>query len=206
MGCGCSRPPSTAVSLQSVGPLEEVRDAPAIYSPSCARRVVGELCRMGCAASIAANGAQHGQGPAPRSKYTDLDALLAFILRGDVQFVKASYFLALAAKGGIFPRRQDLPTEALASRADVKRWGEEIRATLKLRAKFKGDDEIQLGARFPPLVVDSYAWCATPSAPLVFTAQRSPALCRPQAVQGAPRPRRSAAQGGPRARHRVVHV
>ena len=169
---------------------------------------------MGCAASIAANGAQHGQGPAPRSKYTDLDALLAFILSGDVQFVKASYFLALAATGGIFPRRQDLPTEALASRADVKRWGEEIRATLKLRAKLTqaegyddfGAQEIQLGARFPPLVVDSYAWCATPSAPLVITAQRSPALCRPQAVQGAPRPRRSAAQGGPRARHRVVHV
>ena len=135
---------------------------------------------MRCAASIAANGAQHGQGPAPRSKYTDLDALLAFILSGDVQFVKASYFLALAATGGIFPRRQDLPTKALASRAVVKRWGKEIRAMLKLRAKFKGDDEIQLGARFPPLVVVSYAWCtSTPSTPVAITVQQQPCLLPP---------------------------
>ena len=144
--------------------------APACWNSGCYTTLqegrcpsLGELCRMGCAASIDANGAQHGQGPAPRSKYTDLDALLAFILRGDVQFVKASYFLELKRQGGIFPPRQKLPPEACASGDDIRRWGDEIRATLALRKKFtQGDhlavDEIQRGARFPPFVVVSYAW------------------------------------------------
>ena len=113
--------------------------------------------------SAAVSAASESNAPSSslaRSKYTDLDSLLDFALSGDVQFVKASYCLTLASQGGIFPRRQDLPPEARASPADVRRWGDEVRATLALREKFsQGDvDEIQRGARFPPFVVVSYAW------------------------------------------------
>ena len=106
-----------------------------------------------------------GKPPAPAaqaaSKYTDLWALLAFALSGDVQFVKASFYLELKRQGGIFPRRQDLRPEASASSDEIRRWGDEIRATLALRKKFtegREVEEIQHGARFPPFVVVSYAW------------------------------------------------
>ena len=78
-------------------------------------------------------------------------------------FGESASYLELKRQGGIFPRRQDLPPEACASAADVRRWGDEIRATLALRKKFtKGEEveEIQHGPRFPPFVVTSYAWCA----------------------------------------------
>ena len=115
------------------------------------------------------------EAAAPQSKYTDLDSLLDFALSGDVQFVKASYCLTLARQGGIFPRRQDLPPEARVSPADVRRWGDEVRATLALRKKFTegyGVEEIQHGVRFPPFVVTSYAWCELPRRPA-----RGPARC-----------------------------
>ena len=141
--------------------------------------------------------AERSAAPGP-SKYTDLEALLAFALSGDVQFVKASYYLVLKREGRILPRRQDLPPEACASAACIRRWGDEIRATLALRKKFtegEGIDEIQQGVRFPPFVITSYAWCALPG-PRVARSPLSNTHSPPQAEPRAPRPRRAAAGRG----------
>jgi len=99
-----------------------------------------------------------------------------------VQFVKASYYLELKRQGRVFPTRQGLPPEACASAADVRRWGNEIRATLALRKKYtEGREEIQHGARFPPFVVTSYAWCALPCLPARGLAPLSSAFPCPAA-------------------------
>ena len=126
------------------------------YHETEAIAIAGARRELNSKREAQAEPAESSAAPGP-SKYTDLEALLAFALSGDVLFVKASYYLGLKRQGRIFPRRQDLPPEACASAADIRRWGDEIRATLALRKKFT-EGETQQSPRFPPFVVVSYAW------------------------------------------------
>lgn len=124
----------------------------------------------------------HGRTPT-LSKYTDLDALFTLVAGGDVQLIKASHFLTLAAQeGGRFLRRQDLPQEAYATRADLERWIAECKATAALRNKWAGVDnaesELLQGARFPPFVIVSYAWYAASPSKRVFSSRN--AVVRPR--------------------------
>ena len=96
-------------------------------------------------------------------KYTSPDALRAFVLSGDVQFVKASYILSLAQQGMRFQRRQDVSEECCADQATIERWIGEIEASIALRNEFTSAArsdfvEFRLGMRFPPFVIVSYAW------------------------------------------------
>jgi len=170
--------PSSSASTADAGPAGGSGSAAATSGASTGAAQV-EASPAAADASLSPDGIALALPPAPAlSKYTDLDALLAFVGGGDVQLVKASHFLALAAQeGGRFLRRQDLPPEACATPADLQRWAAECKATLALRDKWGGADmdegdraELMSGARFPPFVVGSYAWCAPRPSP--------PSACR----------------------------
>ena len=87
-----------------------------------------------------------------------IDALEAFIERGDVQLVRASSFLDPSL--GRFHRRQDLPPRAKPDRATLRRCIQELRAWKALLAKAPEEFAPMLAKmmRFPPVVVASYAW------------------------------------------------
>ena len=86
-------------------------------------------------------------------------AIVAFAATQDFVFVKASHLLALAAEpGGKFLRRQDLPDAAIADASTIEQWAAEVEHSVKLRAEYPAEEELQRGMRFPPFVIISYAW------------------------------------------------
>ena len=98
------------------------------------------------------------QPQAALTRYNDIDAIEAFAAEGDVGFVYASYYLELAAQGGRFPRRQEVPPHAVVGKAALKRMAAEVRAWRKLLAEHKDKPYLAWAMRFPPFVVVSYAW------------------------------------------------
>ena len=104
--------------------------------------------------------AQRSETRAPASKassrYTDIRSVVEFAATGDVAFVRASHFLTLAQQaGGKFLRRQDVPVDAVADASMIERWAAEVECTIKLRADYPDEDELQRGMRFPPFVIIS---------------------------------------------------
>ena len=94
-----------------------------------------------------------------KRKYIDIRSIVAFAATQDFVFVKASHFLALAAEpGGKFLRRQDLPDAAIADASTIEQWAAEVEHSVKLRAEYPAEEELQRGMRFPPFVIISYAW------------------------------------------------
>ena len=91
-------------------------------------------------------------------RYNDIDAIEEFAAEGDVAFAFASYYLELAAQGGRFPRRQEVPQHAVVGKAALKRMADEVRAWRKLLAQHADKPHVAWAMRFPPFVVISYAW------------------------------------------------
>ena len=73
------------------------------------------------AASTAAAPFPAAAPPRAFTRYTEPDEIWAALMTGSVRLAKASYLMQLAGKGGILPRRQDLPSEAYISVEELKR-------------------------------------------------------------------------------------
>ena len=91
----------------------------------------------------------------PKAAYTELAPLRTFLESGDVALVRASHLLELAAEGGSFARRQDVPAAALVDAPMLARCFAELAEWDEFLLK-KPDRAADM--RFPPLVVVSYAW------------------------------------------------
>ena len=122
----------------------------AAHNPKIARPASNEHAQ--------ANEPADEQPQATLSRYNDIDAIEDFAAEGDVGFVYASYYLELAAQGGRFPRRQEVPPHAVVGKAALKRMADEVRAWRKLLAEHKDEPWLAFQMRFPPFVVVSYAW------------------------------------------------
>ena len=143
---------STGLSDETLAALEQL--------PAAAQAELARVAQMSDLVQAEAPGKQAQQHDDALDKYTGLAELRRFLGSGDVALVKASHFLTLASTtGGIFLRRQDLPTEAIVGPAMLERSFAELEAWDTYLQSPNQQFHSQL-MRFPPFVIISYAWSA----------------------------------------------
>ena len=93
-------------------------------------------------------------------KYVDVSALKAFVTGGDVQLLRASFLLELAAARTPFLARQDVPERGCCDSAMLDCAFREYAEWHQFQRDNPDDPNFESSMCFPPIVVVSYAWAS----------------------------------------------